>query len=151
MQVIAMLTLVIALAAFGWRIYNLVTWHNVEAEIISAELVHRQDDDGQTLCTAAYKVRFLADGAPHVLATEFSTATSDCANWERRVAQMPGTKETILYNPTNPDSAYVNGGKSARFFIVAIVCGGLGLGFGIGGTALKAIGRKMQKRGLAMP
>jgi hypothetical protein len=151
MQVIAIFALVIAFVAFGWRMYNLSTWHNAEGEIISAQLVHRHNNDGQTLCSAAYKVRFLADGAPHVLSTEFSTATSDCSNWEQRVAQMPGTKETVLYNPANPDSAYVNGGKSAQFFIVAIVCGGLGLGFGIGGTALKTIGRRMQKRGLAMP
>jgi len=151
MQIIAGFMLAIALVAFAWRMVDLATWKSADGVVTAAELTQRHDEDGDLLCSADYDVRYVVNGASHVLHVISSGSSNNCAAWKQRVAGLPGRKMKLLYNPGNPDSAVENDGKNAPFFIVSVILSGLALGFGLAGTILKWQGKRMLQRGFVVP
>jgi uncharacterized protein DUF3592 len=140
--IFAKMLLGVAILAFCWRGYEFVTWHRTEGEVIEAHETTSTGDNGETLFSAEYTVRFAVQGAQYTVGNSPSFSSGDARWWKQYVTQLPGTKQAILYNPRDPSQVATNGGKSASFFLAAIVPGGLGVAFWIAGKVSIFRGRR---------
>jgi hypothetical protein len=106
MLIIAKIMLGLAVLAFLWKTYQLKTWHRAEGEVVEAHEIATADPDGKPLTSAEYTVHYTIQAIPYNVTIRSAYSSGDAAEWRRRVAQLPGTKQKILYDPTNPSNGF---------------------------------------------
>ena len=149
MVIIAKIMLGLALLAFSWRAYEFATWQRTQGEIVEAHQISALGENGEPLVSAEYTVRYTVQGVPYTVTGSSGDRTNDTASMAKTIAQLPGTKQPILYNPRNPSQGFANG--TVSFFLAAVVSGVLGVAFWLGGRFSIFLGRWMQQRELRLP
>lgn len=134
MVIIARIMLGLAVLAFFWKVYQLKTWHHAEGEVVEAhEIATADPDGGRPLTSAEYTVHYTVQAIPYNVTIRSAYSSSDAAEWQRRVAELPGTKARILYDPRNPSNGLAIDGDWFSFFGAAVVLSVLSVFFWLAG------------------
>jgi len=105
MRIIAILLFLSGVAFYASRSYTLSHWARTEGRVVSAQLTREWSTNNNMLCGAAYQVAYQVSSVTYTLAARSTSSSTNCAAWERKVAEMPGSAQTIIYDPARPASS----------------------------------------------
>ena len=86
------------------RQVNALRFGSTEGTILSSEVIHQEDTDGDTHGVAMRYTYTVAGREYEGDRYRYDTSTSSDSGWAYRAvaARPPGTKVTVYYNPQNP-------------------------------------------------
>lgn len=140
--ILSALAVVVGFAVFLRQYYILHRWPTAEATVIESRLVQSQNDEGVTLCSAAYRVQYSVEGRPYTSEQKESSSSSDCRSWQSKVDAAKGARWTVLYERQDPSNSYVNPGFNLNFFFVPAWCvmfAAMFTAFGVAGWKLGSV------------
>jgi len=131
---------IIMLALAGWtgnRQYTILkTWPSVEAEVTRSEVTRGRDSEGTTMYGTEIEFRYTVDGREFNTPSSSSYRSSSYREMKGKADRYaPGTRHSILYNPSDPADVHFDAGYNIGFFLLPVILGGMGLmftGLGIG-------------------
>lgn len=130
----------ILLALAGWtgnRQYTILkTWPSVEAEVTRSEVTRGHDSDGNTMYGTEIEFRYMVSGREFDTPSSSSYRSSSYKEMKGKADKYaPGTRHSILYNPSDPGDIRFDAGYNFGFFFLPVILGGIGLvftAFGVG-------------------
>jgi hypothetical protein len=142
--------LLVGLGVFAWKAWILERWPRADGVVVSAR-VERTSDEGTTMCSPVYSVRYPVRGKDFTTETGGHSFTNDCSGIEADVNAAPGRRVATLYDACNPRLVYVNPGFNMEFFWASFILLTLSLVFAVAGFAAWKLGSWMDKRGIELP
>ena len=138
--VIGLVMLGVAFWLGGKRVEILNSWPVVNAEVVTSELTHRRDSDGDSTYGAEIEFRFRYEGREYTAHADRGYTTSSRSSMRRVVEKFaPGTQHPIHVNPQDPPDVRFNAGYSLEFFGIPLFVGLFGLVFsGIGIAVMRS-------------
>jgi len=142
MALVLLLVAAVFLGVGGWfaekRFTVMNSWPQVEAEVVSSEVISYDDSDNDTMYKAVFRFRYTVDGREYVTQTGNGYGTSFRSWMQAKVDRFAaGTRHAIHYNPADPAEIEYNAGYNFEFFGIPLFCAGMGLI--IGWAGLRAI------------
>jgi hypothetical protein len=125
---------IIMLALAGWfgnRQYSILkTWPSVEAEVARSEVTRGRDSEGNTTYGTEIEFRYRVNGREFRTPSSSSYRSSSYKTMKEKADEYsPGTRHSILYNPSDPADVRFDAGYNLGFFFLPAILGGMGLVF----------------------
>jgi hypothetical protein len=152
-KVFCVLSAFVLISGAAWFVrqeYVLHSWPTTKGVVTDSQLITRDGDNG-VLCSATYQVAYTVGTRQYAAQQVEHTSTSECADWRAKVASAKGKLRNVLYDPTDPKTAYFDAGFNSDFLIVPFWCVCFSVLFTTFGVAAWKIGNYMTRRGLQAP
>jgi hypothetical protein len=135
---------IIMLALAGWagnRQYTILkTWPSVDAEVTRSEVTRGTDSEGTAMYGTEIDFRYTVAGREFNTPGSSSYRSSSYREMKGKADKYaPGTRHSILYNPSDPAEIHFEAGYNLSFFFLPVILGAMGLVFaGLGAGVLWA-------------
>lgn len=149
--ILSAFAIVVGFGVFLHRYYIWHHWPMVQGTVVESQLVRSQNDEGVTLCSAAYRVQYPVDGQLYTAEQKESSSSNDCQAWQSKVDSAKSAHWTVLYERDHPKNSYVNPGFNLDFLFLPVWCLGFAAMFTAFGVAGWKVGTVMVRHKIALP